>query len=86
MAQISNESYPDPEKYPEYVNFGDTVRARCGGQSQYISRYLTGWDGSPNLSDGIRWVGKDSEYHFILIHKDDVEEFVRRVLKYWKQY
>jgi hypothetical protein len=32
----------------------------------------------------LRFKGDPRDYHFLLIHKDDVEEFVRRVLEYLK--
>ena len=65
----------------DYVEFnGD----RALGQNQYASRYVDGRLDYPNLGEGLRWkvVGDTSNYHFIKIHKDDYEEFHRRVREY----
>jgi hypothetical protein len=67
----------------DYVNFGDMARSRIGGQSQYLSRYIDGAIPSwPNLGEGLRFEGKPSDYWAVRIHKDDVEEFIRRVEQY----
>jgi hypothetical protein len=63
----------------DYVNFGDVARDICGMQCQYASRFLTGLNGWPNLSDGIRWTGNRGDYHSFKIHRDDVGTFVNRV-------
>ena len=39
---------------------------------------LLGVKGYPNLSEGLRFDGDLSEPHFLMIHKDDADEFVRR--------
>ncbi len=68
-----------------YVDFGDVSRQQLGLQCQYGSRYIDGYiDGWPNLGKGLRFIGFDSgghinNYHAMKIHRDDVEEFVRRV-------
>lgn len=61
-----------------WVRFGDVARDRCGEQAQYASRYIDGRDGYPHLGAGLRFRGDPRDYHFILIHADDVEEWVRR--------
>lgn len=72
----------------EYVDFGDVSRQQLGEQCQYGSRYITGViNGWPNLGEGLRFTGFDSNghvnnYHAMKIHRDDVEEFVRRVKAY----
>jgi hypothetical protein len=63
-----------------WVRFGDVARRRCGEQAQYASRYIDGRNGQPNLGNGLRFRGRVEDYHRILIHADDVEEWVRR----WK--
>jgi hypothetical protein len=63
----------------DYIPFGNIARNRCGGQCQYVSRYIDGRHESPNLGEGLRFQGDPSDYHSVTIHKDDVEEFVRRV-------
>jgi hypothetical protein len=50
-------------------------------QCQYCSRYLDPKE-TPYLGEGIRWKGNVADFHFMEIHKDDVEEFVKRVLEY----
>jgi hypothetical protein len=80
----------------EYVNFGDVARSRLLMQCQYASRYTGAvkgdgtidpeyWkeiDGSPCFGVGLRFRGSTKGYHSMEIHKDDVEEFVRRVAEY----
>lgn len=67
---------------PDYVDFGDRVRNAGLGQCQYVSRYVGGRHGSPDLSDGLRFEGDPSDYHFLRIHKDDVDTFIQRVKDY----
>lgn len=61
-----------------YVDFGDVGRGELGLQSQYSSRYISGLD-RPKLAEGLKVKGNPDDYHFLKIHKDDVDEFVRRV-------
>lgn len=62
-----------------YVDFGNMARERLGIQCQYASRYVDGRiPGWPNLGKGLRFQGSPTDYHFLKIHQDDVEEFVRR--------
>ena len=71
-----------------YVDFGDVSRQQLDLQCQYGSRYIDGYiDGWPSLSKGLSNIGFDihgcvNNYHAMKIHRDDVEEFVRRVKKY----
>lgn len=62
----------------DYVLFGDVARNLCGNQCQYVSRYVDGRHGKPNLGMGLRIIGDPADYHSLIIHKDDVEEFVKR--------
>jgi hypothetical protein len=63
----------------EYVSFGDVARAQLGEQCQYASRYIQGKHGSPTLGTGLRFQNLNTgSYHDILIHRDDVAEFVQR--------
>lgn len=64
----------------DYIAFnGD----RSLGQNQYASRYILGKHGYPNLGEGLRWQNENGgNYHDILIHKDDYNEFHRRVKEY----
>lgn len=57
---------------------------RSLGQNQYASRYVHGRiEPYPNLGEGLRWKNRDSgNYHSILIHRDDLNEFHRRVRAY----
>jgi hypothetical protein len=65
-----------------YVNFGEMARNRLGRQCQYTSRYLIGLYPYPDISEGIRWKGSRGDYHSYRIHKDDVEEFIKRIEEY----
>jgi hypothetical protein len=66
-----------------FVVFGDVSRGELRKQAQYGSRYVDGViEGYPNLGEGLRFVGDTDNYHELLIHKDDIAEFVRRVNKY----
>jgi hypothetical protein len=73
---------------PDYVDFGDVAREQCGQQCQYCSRYINingRWTvrGYPQLGLGLRFENLDTgSYHDILIHKDDVVEFVKRYKEY----
>ena len=67
---------------PDYVEFGEIARRRCDEQAQYCSRTIDGFLEYPNLGEGLRFRGDPRDYHFVEIHKDDVEEFVTR----WKAY
>jgi hypothetical protein len=70
----------------EYVDFGDVSRGRLGQQCQYGSRYIDGRiEGYPNLGEGLRFQGRPENYHSFKIHRDDVEEFVRRYEAYQAQ-
>lgn len=70
---------------PNFINFGDIVRKRLNRQCQYVSRYVGGKCGCSDLGEGLRFrefginVTHSNDYHSLEIHKDDVEEFVRRV-------
>lgn len=68
----------------DFVTFGQHVaHAHLGQQAQYASRYIDGHlEGYPNLGKGLRFEGDPADYHSVKIHKDDIEEFVRRVKEY----
>lgn len=70
---------PEPDDITNYIEFGDVARGRCRMQCQYASRYLDGGCGSPDLGSDLRWYGSTSDYHFIMIHKDDADTFVGRM-------
>lgn len=65
-----------------FVEFGPVARERIGMQAQYACRYILGQHGYPRLGDGLRFMGRTENYHFLEIHQDDVEEFVRRVTEH----
>jgi len=69
----------------KYINFGNMVRSKLGMQCQYASRFLHGKiEGWPNLAEGLRIKGEPiNNYHSVKIHKDDVEEFLRRYNEYF---
>ena len=74
-----------------YVNFGDVSRKHLNIQCQYGVRYIKGYNGVvgfsadfPALGTGLRFMGDETNYHDLKIHKDDVAEFVRRFELYEK--
>lgn len=74
------EAYLRHEDEDGYVPFNEDRRL---GQNQYASRYAKGILDNPDLGQGLRWKGLDrGDYHFIRIHKDDLEIFHRRVKAY----
>lgn len=68
-----------PENTEDYVRFGDVARDRCGMQCQYARHYLGGEHGSTDLGSDLRWFGETEDYHRLMIHREDADEFVRRV-------
>jgi hypothetical protein len=70
----------------DYINFGDFVRKEIGIQCQYASHYLCGdVDGYPNLGHGLRYTGKEGDYHSIMIDKQDAQVFEERYNAYKKE-
>ena len=68
-----------------YVDFGDISRGKLGLQCQHGSRYIHGEiEGYPNLGYGLCFKGNNHNYHSFKIHKDDVDEFVKRHKEYVK--
>lgn len=66
-----------------YIKLGKVIRSKLNMQCQYGSRYLNkGFKDYPYLGENIRIKGDISDYHSVLIHKDDVETFVQRVKDY----
>lgn len=66
-----------------YVFFGDVSDNLLNQQSQYASRYAWGAFGEyPNLGEGLRFKGDFDDYHFLKIHKDDIQTFVDKVTKH----
>ncbi len=65
----------------DYVNLGDVIRKVSGMQCQYGSRYFCkNWSNEYKyLGDGLRIIGTSKDYHFMQIHKDDVEEATKRL-------
>lgn len=62
-----------------FVKLGDVSRRLLGKQAQYGSRYVDGAFGEyPKLGDGLRIKGSSDDYHNLQIHKDDIDEFVKR--------
>lgn len=69
-----------------FVKFGDVSRRLLGKQAQYGSRYVDGAFGEyPKLGDGLRVKGSSDDYHNLLIHKDDIDEFVNRYNTHFSQ-
>lgn len=51
-------------------------------QTQYISFYIGGCGSYPDLSRGLRFIEDKGNYHATRIHKDDIDEFIRRIKEY----
>lgn len=69
-----------PQNVTDYIRFGEIARDLCGMQCQYARHYLAGNSNTPSLGDDLRWYGDTERYHNLMIHREDVDEFVRRVL------
>ena len=61
-----------------WVRFGEVARDRCGEEAQYAARAIDGRCDYPHLGAGLRFRGDPRNWHFVLIHADDVEAFVQR--------
>lgn len=62
-----------------YVSFWDLARNIINMQAQYAARYVDwAFDEYPNLWKWLRFKGNTDDYHFLMIHKDDILEFVKR--------
>lgn len=68
-----------------FISFWEISISQLSMQSQYASRYVN-WEIEwyPNLWEWLRFKWEPSDYHDLEIHKDDVKEFVRRVLEFRK--
>lgn len=77
--------YDNPELFHKYEMDGDyvnisNVSSLLEMQNQYLSNYLDLTPKYLKFSDGIRTHRETKgNYHSIMIHKEDVEEFIRRV-------
>ncbi|MEA2097935.1 MAG: hypothetical protein U9P70_02575 [Patescibacteria group bacterium] len=81
--EIMGESFEVDED--GFVSFSDVASKILNGTTQQISRYADGRledGGYPNLAEDLRFSGKMDMYHSLRMHKDDVEEFVKRVEEY----
>jgi len=73
-----------------FVNFSDVARSRCGLDAAECAKYVEGFERStdkirlvyPALGEGLRFRGAPKACHHLRIHEDDVNEFVRRVIKH----
>lgn len=65
-----------------YVNLGDVSRNAFGRQAQHGCRYfyklIAEATGIPYLGEGLRILGTTENYHAMKIHRDDIEEAIRR--------
>lgn len=69
-----------------FVSFGDVSRQLLGKQAQYGSRFVDGAFGEyPKLGEGLRVKGNSDDYHNLKIHRDDIDEFVKRYREYSAQ-
>lgn len=75
--EITKEPTTDADLDPtDYVSLGDVCRNRLGMQCQYGSRYAN------DICKDLRITGTTADYHSMTIHKDDVDHYVGRALKY----
>lgn len=67
-----------------FVKFGDVSRRLLNKQCQYGVTYAFGDESCdcPNLGEDLRITGDPGNYHDVKIHKDDIDEFVRRYEAY----
>ena len=75
-----------------FVKLSDIARGLLGRQTQYISRLIDGTDPEyPNLGESFKFSnvfreGKGTgNYYDYKIHKDDVQELVKRIKEYYKE-
>lgn len=68
-----------------FVDFGEISRNLLNKQSQYGGDFVFGVRGCPNLTEGLRVVGEKTHYEGIKIHKDDINEFVKRYQDFQKE-
>src|SRR3989338_5286644 len=75
-----------------FVKLGDVTRGLLGRQTQYISRFIDNTDSEyPNFVNSLKFknVFKEGQekgsgnYYDYKIHKDSIEEFVKRVKNYY---
>lgn len=63
-----------------WIRFTEMALQRFGKQApQLVYPYVRGDDWYPRLDWGLRFRSDPKDGHILQIHKDDVEEFVRRV-------
>lgn len=72
VRRYSNKSKNQGE---DYIPFGPVARGKLNNQAQYARHWLR----DPEVNEGIRWRGDFSNYHTLEIHKDDVDDLVKRV-------
>lgn len=75
-----------------FVRLGDIARGLLRRQTQYVSRFIDNTDSEyPNLGESLRLKnvfreGKGTgNYHDYMIHKDDIDTFVKRVKEYYEE-
>jgi hypothetical protein len=66
----------------DFIKIG-AISGHLGRQSQYLSHYLVGIAGVPDLSSGLRVKNTNpTGYHTFEIHRDDIKTFIERIRKY----
>jgi hypothetical protein len=69
------------DKEFDFIKIAEVSR-RLGMQTQYLSYYLDGIAGKPNLSEGLDIKRPDTgNYHTYEICRRDVQELIKRVKK-----
>jgi hypothetical protein len=72
----------EPEVLNLYERFEEVILRELNEEGQYVSRFTDGSLGCPNLGEGIRFIGSSAQWDRLLIHRDDIEEFVGRYREY----
>lgn len=94
MENIEKRAMREKYKADEegFVELGDIAHGELNRQTQYVSRLIDKLDSEyPNLGESLRFKnvfreGKGTgDYHSYMIHKDDIEEFVKRAKEYYKE-
>jgi hypothetical protein len=62
----------------DYLRFETVILEHLNEEGQYVSRFVDGALGCPNLGEGLRFEGDPANFLTLKIHKDDIETFINR--------
>jgi hypothetical protein len=69
----------------DYLRFETVIMERLNEEGQYVSRFVDGALGCPELGTGLRFKGNSAQFVTLKIHRDDVDTFIERYLDYKEQ-